>query len=156
MNTKKVLSIFFGAILACAAFLPVAQASEFNQQTKLTFDQPVEVPGQVLPAGSYWFVLVDDVSSRDMVQVFSADWKTLYATLITVNSERQYPAEGTLLKFANRESAGAQALLTWFFPGETIGHEFLYSNQEEKELAQDRQQTVVARPASEAEIRSGL
>ena len=152
MNTTKSLSIIFGVIMTCMAFLPVARADESNQQTKLTFSQPVEIPGQVLPAGTYWFVLLDDHSTRNVVQVFSADWKTLYATVMTASSERPEPADGTTLKLADRETSGNKALVSWFYPGETIGHEFLYPRQEEKELARDQQQTIVAAPMSRAEL----
>jgi hypothetical protein len=157
MNNKKLLSIIFGVIVAGAAFLPVARADEFNQQTKLTFNQPVEIPGRVLPAGTYWFVLVEDTTNRGLVRVFSSDWKTLYATEMTVNTERQEPAaDVTILKIAERGSAEHQAVLTWFYPGETIGHEFLYPKEVENELAQDKQQTVVVKPVSAADFKAGL
>jgi hypothetical protein len=32
----------------------------------------------------------------------------------------------------------------WFYPGHETGNEFVYSKQQEKELAQDKQQTIVA------------
>ena len=156
MNTKKILTIAFGLIVTCSAFTPVAQASESNQSTKVTFDQPIEIPGQVLPAGTYWLVLADDDLNRDVVRIFSADWKTLYATEMTANSERLKPADGTTLTIAGRESSGNQALVSWFYPGETIGHEFLYSGQEAKELARDKQQTVVATRMSTAEFKAGM
>jgi hypothetical protein len=35
------------------------------------------------------------------------------------------------------------ALVTWFYPGNDIGHEFVYSKQVESELAQDAKQTFV-------------
>jgi hypothetical protein len=153
---NKMIRIVVAVIVAGAAFLPMTRADEYNQQTKLTFNQPVEIPGRVLPAGTYWFVLMDDTSNRGVVRVFSSDWKTLYATESTVNAERQEPAEGTVLKFAERGSAGIQALLTWFYPGETIGHEFLYSRQVENELAQDKQQTVLVQPRSGSDSNPGI
>jgi hypothetical protein len=156
MNTKKFLSIAFGLIVTCSAFMPVARASEFNQSTKVTFDQPIEIPGQVLPAGTYWFVLADNDLDRYVVRIFSADWKTLYATEMTANSERLKPADGTILTFAERESSGNKALVSWFYPGETIGHEFLYSGQEAKELARDKRQKVVATRMSTAELKAGM
>lgn len=156
MNTRKVISIVFGAIVTCSTFLSVARASEVNQSTKITFDQPVEIPGQVLPAGTYWFVLAADDFNRDIVHIFSADWKTLYATEMTANSERSKPANDTTLTLAERESSGTQALVNWFYPGETIGHEFLYSGQEAKELARDKRLTVVATQMSSGAFKSGI
>jgi hypothetical protein len=37
-----------------------------------------------------------------------------------------------------------EALVTWFYPGETTGHESLYPKQVEKEPAKDKQDTVDA------------
>jgi hypothetical protein len=52
------------------------------------------------------------------------------------------------VKLAEQESSKPDALVAWFYPGETTGHEFLYSKGQEKQLAQDSQQTVVATPSS--------
>ena len=40
--------------------------------------------------------------------------------------------------------------MKWFYPGNTIGHEFVYSKHEEQQLAQDRQQTILANHTAEA------
>jgi hypothetical protein len=50
-----------------------ARADEFNKLTILTFSQPVEIPGHVLPAGTYRFQLADSMGDRHIVQVFNAD-----------------------------------------------------------------------------------
>jgi hypothetical protein len=42
------------------------------------------------------------------------------------------------------ETGNPDALLKWFYPGRVTGNEFVYSKQKEKELAQDKQQTIVA------------
>ncbi len=44
--------------------LPAARADESDQATKVTFDQPVQVPGRVLPAGTYGFVLPADINEH--------------------------------------------------------------------------------------------
>ena len=48
-------------------------ADEWNKKTVLTFSQPVEIPGHVLPAGTYMFKLADTLGDRHIVQVFNAD-----------------------------------------------------------------------------------
>jgi hypothetical protein len=153
MNTRKLWSVVFSIVLACAVLLPLARASEEDQQTKVTFDQPVEIPGTVLPAGSYWFVR--DTNNLSIVRVFSLDWKTLYATENTADAERREPADGTTFTFAERESSKPEAMLKWFYPGETIGHEFLYHKQEERELSRDEQQTVMVAPENASPVHSG-
>ncbi len=37
-----------------------------------------------------------------------------------------------------------EAIVSWFYPGRTTGHEFVYSKQDQKELATAKQYTVVA------------
>jgi hypothetical protein len=145
MNTKKLFSAIVGSLLAFAAFMPIASASEENQETLVTFDRSVEIPGAVLPAGSYRFVLLDNMSDRNVVQIFSSDWTKLFATEITVSSESATSADSTTFEFAERESS-RPALVKWFYPGDTTGHEFLYGKGEEKEIAHDRQQIVTASP----------
>src|SRR5580704_11016147 len=135
--------VVFGLALASLVVFSDAHASEMDQATKLTFSQSVQIPGQVLPAGTYWFV-VDPSSGSDIVRIFSQDRLTVYATLQTVASEHLDPAEGTEITFANRRSMQPEAIVTWFYPGRTSGHEFVYSKRDRKEIAQAKQYTVAA------------
>src|SRR5260370_15929228 len=146
MNNKKVFFVLFTLVLMFAVMLPVARADVWDQATKLTFSQPVEIPGQILPAGSYLFVLLDD-PNRDVVQIFNADRNRLYATLITVRSSRMDPTDDTVISFAERPSGQPEAILTWFYPGELTGHQFRYSGQEDRELASDTKDVVTASPS---------
>ncbi len=132
--------VVFGLALASLIVLPNARASETDQATKLTFSQSVQIPGQVLSAGTYWFVVL----TPDAVQIFSSDRSTLYATLLTHSAELLEPADKTTVIFADRGSMQPEAIVTWFYPGRTIGHEFLYSKQDRKEIAQAKQRTVAA------------
>jgi hypothetical protein len=182
MNTKSLLSITLGVFISCAMMIAPAKADVWNQKTKVTFSQPVEVPGRTLPAGTYWFVLADSVTDRNIVQIFSEDWSKLYATEFTVPSDRLNAPDDTLLTLAERESNGTPArvkwyytgpaletlstiaesqsngtpaILTWFYPGQTIGHEFEYSKSEESELTQGRQETLLVN-SDGSTVRSGL
>src|ERR1700677_1041129 len=58
---------------------------------KITFNEPVEIPGLVLPAGTYWLVLADSPTFRDIMLVYREDYSKLYATLITISAYRQQP-----------------------------------------------------------------
>ncbi len=92
MNTQKKL-VVFATMLAFLIMLPVARASEQDQATKLTFSKAVQVPGRVLPAGTYWFTIVETNTTPNIVQIFNADRSTLYATILTVNAERSNLAQ---------------------------------------------------------------
>ena len=142
MIDRKAFAVL-GLALASLIVLPNAHASEIDQATKLTFSQSVQIPGRVLPAGTYWF-MVDPTPSSHIVRIFSQDRSTLYATLLTTSAEYRDPSEGTEITFANRRSMQPEAIVTWFYPGRTIGHEFLYSKQDQTEIAQAKQYTVSA------------
>ena len=62
----------------------VRQRRQWDQRIIFTFSGPVEIPGQVLDAGTYVFKLTDSASDRNMVQVFSKNENHLYGTFMTV------------------------------------------------------------------------
>ena len=137
--------IAVGLIIAFALFFElVAHADEFDQSTTITFSEPIQIPGQVLPAGTYLFKLANSNSDRNIVQVFNADRTVLYATLQAIVTERQDSTNDTAVTLAEPESGGPNVLVKWFYPGRETGNEFLYPKQKEEELAQDKQQTIVA------------
>ena len=65
-----------------------AHADESDLATTINFSQPVQIPGQVLPAGTYLFKLVDGNSDQKVVQIFNADRTVLYATLQTIAADQ--------------------------------------------------------------------
>jgi hypothetical protein len=137
--------IAVGLIIAFTLFFELAaHADEADQSTTITFSAPVQVPGQVLPAGSYLFKLVSRDSDLNTVQIFNADRTVLYATFQTIPTDRREPTGDTVIALAKQGGGQPDALLKWFYPGDDTGHEFVYPKEKEKELAQDQQQTVVA------------
>lgn len=155
MNTRKAF-ITLGLVLASLVTLPVAHADDWDQASKLTFSQSVQIPGRVLPAGTYWFVLVDDPSNRNIIHIFNSDQSTLYATVLTQSAERHQPSENTTITFATRESMPTNAIVTWFYPGTSSGHEFLYSKAEGQELARAKHLTIMAMtPAKHQSVAGG-
>jgi hypothetical protein len=144
MNTRKAF-ITMGLLLAFVVILPSARADEFDQATKLSFNQSFQIPGRVLPAGSYWFVLVSDPTNRNIVRIFNSDKSTLYATIFTINTELLTPTDKTAITFALREPMQPETLLSWFYPGRTSGHQFVYSKVEEQEIAQVKHHTEMVK-----------
>jgi hypothetical protein len=153
MNHMKINKgyIAVGLVIAFALFFELAaHADESDEAIFMTFSAPVQIPGHVLPAGSYLFERADRGSEPNVVQVFSSDRTVLYGTFLTVETERLEPTGHTTVTLAEPESGGTPALLKWFYPGRDTGHEFVYSKQAEKELARDHQQTIAVRQAPTA------
>jgi hypothetical protein len=136
--------IILGLIIAFICFFELeARADESDQATTITFNQLIQIPGQILPAGTYLLKLASP-DYQNLVQVLNSDGTVLYATLQTVAAERREPTGNTAVTLAEQGAGKPDVLLKCFYPGRLIGNEFLYPKQTEKELAQDRQQTIVA------------
>ncbi len=131
---KTIFAVFALALLG-ATLAPGARADEWNKKTVLTFSQPVEIPGQILPAGTYTFVLADSPSDRHIVQIFNADGSQIIATVLAINNYRLKPTGDTVVKFAERAGDNPEALKAWFYPGDNFGQEFVYPKQRAIELA---------------------
>ena len=137
--------LLVGLVIAAVLFFELAaHADPLDQATTMTFSEPVQIPGQTLAAGTYLFRLADSGADRNVVQIFDADGTALYATLMTIPTDRAEPTGHTAITLAEQGAGKPDALLKWFYPGSLTGNEFLYSTQEQKELAQDTQQTVLA------------
>ena len=122
----KVVFLGFATLLASSSVLPSAKADEWNKKTVVTFNVPVEVPGQVLPEGTYVFKLADSQSDRDIVQIFTEDEGELMATILAVPVYRQQTTGDTVITFEERASGSPEAVKTWFYPGDNYGFEFMY------------------------------
>jgi hypothetical protein len=144
MNFRGFLSAVIVVVLSGFILHPLARADEWNQMTKFHFNEAIELPGRVLPAGSYWFVLGDH-EDRNLVDIYSSNWAHKLATLFTVPTHRLQTTDDTEVKFAERPHNRPEALLKWYYPGDTLGHEFMYSDKHEKEFRRDPSELVVVR-----------
>src|ERR1700689_2629438 len=99
-------------------------ADASDQATKLTFSSPVEVPGQVLPAGIYWFTLADGETERNIVQIWNVDRTNLVATILAVPAYREKTPDKSIINFEERPSGQPEAIQSWFYPGNNSGEEF--------------------------------
>jgi len=147
MNNRQSF-LTLGSLLALAILLPSARAAQYDQATRLTFNRQVQIPGRVLPAGTYWFVLADSLGSRNMVEIFNSDRSKLYATVFTNTVETPSASNETTITFADRDQMEPETMLSWFYPGLTTGHQFVYSHVEAQKLAQTTHHTEMPRVQS--------
>jgi hypothetical protein len=125
MNKMKLFLLVGIGLLG--GLIPLANADESDQKTIVTFSGPVEIPGQVLQAGTYVFKMADSQSGSDVVQVYSSDEKHLYGSFISIPEQRPEPTDSAVVTFEDNKAGAPEAVKAWFYPGEDIGHEFLYS-----------------------------
>ncbi|HEY6387205.1 MAG TPA: hypothetical protein VIX91_16140 [Candidatus Acidoferrum sp.] len=84
MRFFKPLQITVCTALLCLALVPAVKASDWDKKTVVTFDDAVQVPGQILPPGTYVFKLLNSPASRDIVQIFNADETQLITTVMAI------------------------------------------------------------------------
>lgn len=144
MKIAKMAFCALAITMLGATLLPSARADEWNKKTVVTFNQPVEIPGQVLPAGTYTFKLLDSPSDRHIVQVFNADGSQLITTVLAINDYRIKSTGDTVMKFTERAGDSPDALRAWFFPGDIYGQAFVYPKTRAIQLAQVTRNPVPA------------
>jgi len=120
----------------------------FNKRTVVTFNQPVEIPGQVLPSGSYTIELYESFGNRHVVRIYNADRTRLIATVLAIPNLRLTPTGDNVMKFLERPGNSPDALKAWFYPGDNFGQEFVYPKARAVQLAQITHEAI---PAVETE-----
>jgi len=140
---KTVLAVLTLALLG-VMFASGAQADQWSKKTVMTFSQPVEIPGQILPAGTYTIKLVDVASERHIVQFLDADGIKVIATVLAINNWRLRPTGKTVVNFAERVGDNPEAVKAWFYPGDNFGQEFVYPKHRAIELAVATKEPVPA------------
>ncbi len=147
---KAALACMTTAMMVALSLNAAAQGPR-NQDTFFTFSQPVELPNKTLPAGTYFFQLMDSESNRHIVKVMDKDRKELFATVMAIpyySTER--PSDDPQVRFMEtRDTAAAagtsptNAIKIWFYPGNTVGHEFIYPRAQALKLAARTNTTVL-------------
>jgi LPXTG-motif cell wall-anchored protein len=136
MKAVRRLALIGFAVLIGAAGLSRVHADDWTKSTKVTFSDAVQVPGTVLPAGTYTFRLMDSPSNRHIVQVFNEDGTRLITTILAIPNYQPEVSGHTVLAFAERPVGEPEALKAWFYPGANFGQEFVYPKAEAATLSQ--------------------
>lgn len=139
-------SVWVVTTLAFVLAMP-ASAQTSDQRVLFSFNQPVTLPGKTLPAGKYLFRIHDSFSNRQVVQVFSEDGRQIYATFLTIPAQRFEPTSEPEIRFMETPENTPPAIKTWWYPGNPIGHEFIYPKEQALRLARSASQPVLTTEA---------
>jgi hypothetical protein len=129
-----------------------AQSNEYKKKSIVTFSQPVEIPGMVLPAGTYTIELVDSDSDRHIVRFFNADQTRVVATVLAIPNLRLKTTDKPVMTFSEQPINSPEALKAWFYSGDSFGQEFVYPKKRAIELAQVVKEPILAIPTATAEV----
>jgi hypothetical protein len=148
MKSIRILLLATCLISLGTSLSPKASAGDWDEKSMLTFDQPVELPGIVLPAGTYIFKLIASPVDRNLVQVLSADELKVYGTFNAVPRFRYDTSEKSLIVYEDRTPGSPKAIKEWFYPNYSYGHEFVYSRVEPSQIARTDESEM--HPAAES------
>jgi hypothetical protein len=134
---RRVTSIATACVAAVILMLGISVgAQDFNihEKTFLTFSNNVEMPGMMLPAGTYTFKLAD-TPNRNVVQVLSQDEQQVHGQFLFIQAERPEVTEDTVITFRETREGTTPAIQYWYYPGEKIGKEFIYPKDQAMKIS---------------------
>ena len=150
------LSRKFFSLVCTVTFLAVLTAtvvaSPLDRETYFTFNTPVSIPGVTLPPGTYMF-RVPDPNLRDLVQVLSADGRTLYSTFFTLRTPLSKAPAKAEVRFLERRSDVPYAIRAWWYPGDRAAFEPIYPQKQAMLLAHGSGDQVPSSRATAAALR---
>jgi len=125
---RKMFTGMICLMLLGTFFVPKGRADASDKKTIVTVNQPIQVPGKVLPAGTYVFKLLDS-NDPTLVAIYNADEMQLITTVRGISNTRRETPDKTILQFEERPSGQPEALKAWFYPGDDSGVAFVYPTQ---------------------------
>ena len=93
---RKMLTGIMGLMLFGIFFAPQGRADAWDKKTIVTINGPIQVPGKVLPAGTYVFKVLD-YNARTVVEIFNADETHLVTTVHGIPDRRNEAAGDTII-----------------------------------------------------------
>jgi hypothetical protein len=121
-----------------------AGADEWNRKTFLTFSGPVEIPGMVLPAGTYTFQIANPDTSSRVIQVLDKSGTHVESMFFALPTELTQAPDQPVVKFAERAEGRPEAIKAWFYPGDRTGYEFVYPRSQAVRIARASHQSVLS------------
>ena len=133
MAKRMIASLAFAVLILGIG--SAAQAQPADYKTYFTFSGPITLPGVTLPAGKYIFRLADAQSGRKVVSIQSEDGKRQLAMLHTIPNQAPKAPNDPEIRFMETSSNVPPPVKTWWYPGKSIGYEFIYPRAQAMQLA---------------------
>lgn len=137
-KTLCLIAIAAAALVSSSA----ASAQQWNDRTVLTFSEPMIVPGATLQPGTYVFQLVNSDSNRHVVKITKEDSGEVVTLTQAVPTKRAEAKGDIVLRVSPTDPGTPPAVTAWFYPGSRYGHQFVYPDEQAREIAQ-RTKTLV-------------
>lgn len=145
MSSARWRSLLASALVIALALPAAAQntadtTSANQRSTTVEFSNVTRLPGITLQPGKYVFRLGAPSGSQNVVEVYSSDGTKRIATLLTVDYTAPRSGNATTVLF---EKTNPPVLRAWYFPGDTVGREFVYTEDEARTIHATTQTPVM-------------
>ena len=148
LKKRVVICVCAAAMFATVNVRPALAQGPIDSRTEFTFNAPVEMPGVTLPPGAYVFRFVDATTGRKVMQVQAKDASNkTYGLFLTITAQRPKASDDAELRFMETPAGKPAAVKTWWYPGNTIGREFIYPKEQARRLALATNTTVLTTKA---------
>ena len=127
MTNFKLFLLVIGLGMFVAAIQSSAIADPNYREEKLTFNQPVEIPGMVLEPGTYDFRYLNSDPMPGVVLIYNNKGHLL-REVMAEGVYRSEPTDNTVVTFEKIAPKAPEGIKDWFFPGTQNGVEFIYSH----------------------------
>jgi hypothetical protein len=128
MLVKKIVHTLCGAVLLGVLSTSATGAMMDDRHTTyFTFSRTVQLPGVVLPPGTYIFEVLNPNGGSDVVRVMSRDRKRLFLLRLTRFAYRsQHGNLDSTVTLGESATGNPPTVKAWYPHSETRGREFIY------------------------------
>jgi len=128
MFARKMVHTLCGVILLGVLATSVTGAfGDSRRTTYFTFSRTVQMPGVVLPAGTYIFEVANPEGTGDVVRVLSRDRKNVHLMKFTRTVYRAQSGDlKPIISLGESPAGNPPPVKAWYPQSETRGHEFIY------------------------------
>jgi hypothetical protein len=114
--------VIFGGIAA-----QTSHASVVVEEAVFTFVEPVQVPGRVLPPGTYLFKLDESKGDLNLVEIKNQTETKVYGVFVVGPLYRTTAPTKPAILFDESAPGKPKPIKAWFYPGDRYGKAFVYS-----------------------------
>ena len=132
--------------------ISTAHAQPADNRTYFTFSAPVTLPGITLPAGKYLFRVADPDTSRKVINILNADGTKSLAMLHTIPNKTPEAPKDPEIRFMETSAKVPPPVKSWWYPGRSIGYEFIYPRKQALELAKGATEPVLTTAADDGNL----
>jgi hypothetical protein len=136
-KTNRYVFVFvLSFVLFSITWIDEARAITSDRLTTFSINQPLLIPGVVLPPGEYALQLVNVGGSRNLVRVTDIGQSKVYATFFGVPETLLRPAEEARLVVHETDKNDIPELKAWYYPGSADGLSFVRMTRNANLIAQ--------------------